>query len=181
MIDPKPASLRPEAPPPSNPVRPDPIRPTDEAARLLARGLLQAARHGALGVIDPDSGGPMVTRVAVGWDGAAALILVSDLSAHTQALRRDPACSLLVGEPGPKGDPLTHPRLTLMARAVVADKAAGREAWLAAHPKAQLYIDFADFRLLRLVPVAAHLNGGFGRAFRLTAADLTSDPSPADP
>jgi putative heme iron utilization protein len=159
-----------------DPVRPDPVRPADDAARTLAREIALKARFGALGVIDPATGGPMVTRVATLWqadaEGPAALILVSDLSLHTVALGRDPACSLLLGEPGAKGDPLTHPRLTLMARAGPADKAALRAAWLAAHPKAALYYDFADFRLLRLVPHLAHLNGGFGRAWRLSSADL---------
>ena len=156
--------------------RPDPVRPADDAARALARKIALAGRFGALGVIDPATGGPMVTRVAALWDdgaeGPAALILVSDLSLHTAALGRNPACSLLLGEPGAKGDPLTHPRLTLMTRARPADKAALRAAWLAAHPKAALYYDFADFRLLRLVPHLAHLNGGFGRAWRLAPADL---------
>lgn len=156
--------------------RPDPVRPADDAARALAREIAQGARFGALGVIDPATGGPMVTRVATLWDegaaGPAALILVSDLSLHTAALGQNPACSLLLGEPGPKGDPLTHPRLTLMAQARPADKAALRATWLAAHPKATLYYDFADFRLLRLEPHLAHLNGGFGRAWRLFAADL---------
>ena len=156
--------------------RPDPVRPADDAARALAREIAQGARFGALGVIDPATGGPMVTRVATLWEegaaGPAALILVSDLSLHTAALGQNPACSLLLGEPGPKGDPLTHPRLTLMAQARPADKAARRAAWLAAHPKATLYYDFADFRLLRLEPHLAHLNGGFGRAWRLFAADL---------
>lgn len=100
--------------------RPDPVRPADDAARALAREIAQGARFGALGVIDPATGGPMVTRVATLWDegaaGPAALILVSDLSLHTAALGQNPACSLLLGEPGPKGDPLTHPRLTLMAQ-----------------------------------------------------------------
>lgn len=152
--------------------RPDPIRPTTEEARALALRLLAEATHGALGVIDPESRGPLVTRVATGWDGTAALILVSTLALHSRALLADPAASLLVGEPGPKGDPLAHPRLTLMARAEPADKAAARGAWLAKHPKAGLYYDFADFLLLRLVPWAAHLNGGFGQAFRLTPGDL---------
>lgn len=152
--------------------RPDPIRPTTDEARALARRLLTNARHGALGVLDPESRGPLVTRVAVGWDGAAALILVSTLSFHTKALLADPACSLLVGEPGPKGDPLTHPRLSLQACAEAADKASHRDAWLAGHPKATLYYDFADFLLLRLVPAGAFLNGGFGQAFRLAPGDL---------
>jgi putative heme iron utilization protein len=158
--------------------RPDPIRPTDDEARALARRLLLDARHGALGVIDPESGGPFVTRIAVGWDGKAALALVSTLAQHTRSLQANPACSLLVGEPGPKGDPLVHPRLTLLARAEPADKAAHRDGWLFQHPKTTLYYDFADFLLLRLGVRSAFLNGGFGKAFRLTPEDLR-DPAGA--
>lgn len=156
---------------------PDPIRPTDDEARALSRALIAGARFGALAVIDPTTGGPHVTRVAVGQDGGVPLLLVSTLAAHTRALLADPACSLLVGEPGPKGDPLTHPRLTLHARAEPADKAALRARWLADHPKTKLYYDFADFHLMRLVPVSGHLNGGFARAFILTPKDLL--PAPA--
>lgn len=148
----------------------DPIRPTDDDARNLAQGLLRGATYGALGVLV--DGAPMVTRVAVGMAGADPLILVSTLSEHTRALLADPACSLLVGEPGPKGDPLTHPRLTLQCLAESAEKATHRGAWLDRHPKSKLYIDFGDFLFLRLAVQAAHLNGGFGKAFRLTASDL---------
>lgn len=150
-----------------------PIRPTDDEARLLARRLLADARHGALGVLDPASGHPLVSRVAVGLDGAAAepLILVSSLALHAGALRADPRCSLLIGEPG-RGDPLAHPRLTLVARAEGASKEALRAGWLAAHPKSALYYDFADVALLRLRVEGAHLNGGFGRAYRLAPEDL---------
>jgi len=158
----------------------DPIRPTDDAARALARGLIDAARFGALGVIDPASGAPMVSRVAVATDaGGAPVTLISDLSAHTRALAETPLCSLLVGEPGPKGDPLTHPRLTLQCRAESADKPALRARYLTRHPKARLYFDFGDFRILRLCVLAAHLNGGFGKAFRLGPRDLgLPDPAP---
>lgn len=158
--------------------RPSPIRPTDDEARRLARSLVEGARHGALGVRDPDSGAPMVTRIAVvrGPDGAP-LALVSDLSHHTRALKADPACSLLVGEPGGRGDPLTHPRLTIQARAAFVprdsdDHARLRRHYLARQPKAKLYIDFGDFALVRLVPTGAFLNGGFGKAFVLTPGDL---------
>ena len=154
------------------PERLDPIRPTDDEARALARRLLAEARHGALGVIDPETQGPFVTRVAVGWDGEAVLVLVSTLAQHTRALEAEPASSLLFGEPGPKGDPLTHPRLTLQTRAELSDKAAHREGWLAQHPKSALYYDFADFRMMRLVVRSAFLNGGFGKAFRLGPEDL---------
>jgi len=158
----------------------DPIRPTDDAARALARGLLAEARHGALAVRLPDDGTPMVTRIAIALDTARAPItLISTLSQHTRALRADPACSLLVGEPGPRGDPLTHPRLTIQARADFiprpgADHDLQRAAYLEQVPKARLYIDFADFSLVRLQIAAAFLNGGFGKAYRLSAGDLTA-------
>jgi putative heme iron utilization protein len=157
-----------------------PIRPTDDDARALARGLIDSARFGALGVLDPDGQGPLVTRIAVATDAEGRpLTLISDLSLHTRALRLNPACSLLVGEPGQKGDPLTHPRLTIQARAEFvargeAEHARLRTRYLAQIPKAKLYIDFADFSLVRLLPIGAHLNGGFGKAFVLTPDDLAA-------
>lgn len=157
---------------------PSSIRPTDDEARVLARTLLGTAAFGALGVRDPGTGAPMVTRIAVATapDGVP-LTLISDLSQHTRALRADPVCSLLVGEPGPKGDPLTHPRLTVQARAVFTDRSDARHSdlrghYLAQQPKAKLYIDFGDFSLVRLEPTGAFLNGGFGKAFVLTPKDL---------
>lgn len=155
-----------------------PIRPTDDEARTLARQLLDHAVFGALGVIDPRTLGPMVTRVAVGTDAQGRPVsLVSDLSAHTQALRADPRCSLLVGEPGTRGDPLTHPRLTLAGRGRFVRKGADgydalRQRWLEGHRKSALYIDFADFSFVVIDVETAHLNGGFGRAFVLTPDDL---------
>jgi putative heme iron utilization protein len=157
---------------------PNPIRPTDTEARSLARGLITQARFAALGVIDPDHGGPMVTRIAFGTapDGQP-LTLVSDLSHHTRALKADPTASLLLGEPGPRGDPLTHPRLTLQARArFLRHGEAGHDElaahYLRDHPKAKLYIGFADFSFVLFDVQGAYLNGGFGRAFVLTPQDM---------
>lgn len=155
-----------------------PIRQTDEGARALARQLIGEARHGALGVIDPATGAPQVTRIAVGTtpDGQI-LTLVSDLSAHTVALKAHPACSLLLGEPGPRGDPLTHPRITLSCKAgfvAHGTEAYGqlRDHYLTTHPKALLYIDFTDFSFVVFTVSAAALNGGFGKAFQLGPCDL---------
>ncbi len=150
----------------------NPIRPTDDDARLLAHQLLNDARHAALGTIDPTTQSPMVSRVAIAWMEGAAYILISDLSLHTKALYENSGCSVLVGEPGAKGDPLTHPRVTLQCSARTADKAALKQAWLSVHPKSKLYFDFADFQMMRLDVTEAHLNGGFGKAFHLTPADL---------
>ncbi len=160
------------------PDRINPIRDTDDAARAVARGLLGRARTAALAVIDPETGGPYVSRIAFGRapDGTC-LALLSDLALHARALRADPRASLLVGEPGAKGDPLTHPRLTLRvtAQPVTSDEARTRlrQIWLALQPKSTLYVDFADFRFYRFDIVSAHLNGGFGKAYALDENDLT--------
>ncbi|WP_425053032.1 HugZ family protein [Psychromarinibacter sp. S121] len=156
----------------------DPIRPTDDEARALARRLLDDARFAALAVSLPDTGTPMVTRIALARDEQGGpMTLISSLSQHTAALRASPACSLLVGEPGERGDPLTHPRLTLQCTADFLPRPGAahdrlRALYLEQIPKAKLYIDFGDFTLVRLVVQEGFLNGGFGKAFRLTAEDL---------
>ena len=155
----------------------DPFRPPDDDARALARRLLAGAPHAALAVLEPGGGHPLASRVAVALDaGGAPLLLLSSLSGHTVALAADARCSLLVGEPG-AGDPLAHPRLTVVGRAARLERpsdahAHARERWLERHPKAALYVDFGDFAFWRLEPERALLNGGFGRAYRLAATDL---------
>ena len=158
--------------------KPNVLRETDDEARRLARVLLRSARSGALAVLEPDGNGfPFVSRALIGIDiDGAPVILVSRLSTHTQALLADRRASLLTGEPG-KGDPLAHPRLTVQCEAeeVLRDSAAHgriRERFLRRHPKARLYVDFPDFGFFRLMPLRASLNGGFGRAYVLTAEDL---------
>lgn len=148
------------------------INPTTPEAIATAKSLLATARFAALAVTHPETGHPYVSRVAVAADQAEVLMLISTLSVHTQALQAHPNCALLIGEPGAKGDPLTHPRMTLSGLAVSTDKAAYKHHWLTAIPKAQLYYDFADFQMYRMTPSAIDLNGGFGKAFRLTPTDL---------
>ncbi|MEO0751506.1 MAG: pyridoxamine 5-phosphate oxidase [Pseudomonadota bacterium] len=157
----------------------NPIRPTDDEARALARGLLDNARFGAIAVTDPETLSPSVTRIAMATTPMGAPVtLISDLSSHTTALRANPRASLLLGEPGPKGDPLTHPRITLDCQTrflLKGDEGYDpmRNHYLSTHPKAKLYIDFLDFNFVIFDVLDARLNGGFGKAFRLTPADLS--------
>lgn len=150
----------------------DPINPTTDDARQMAQNLLQSTRFAALAVTHRDQNTPYVARVAMLWHDGALLTLISTLSLHTKALAANPACAALIGEPGDKGDPLTHPRMTLICTAREVNKSARKEAWLAAIPKAQLYYDFSDFKVYALSVSEAHLNGGFGKAFILGADDL---------
>lgn len=148
----------------------DPFLPADNDARALARRLLTETRHGALGVLR--DGLPFVTRIALAPDGASLVTFVSDLAPHTALLRKHPQASLLIGETG-KDDPLAHPRLTLQVTVRPLEKTGrAQHLYLTHQPKAQLYIGFSDFHLFRLVPTEAHLNAGFGKAYRLSPADL---------
>lgn len=157
--------------------RPDPVQPANAAAMVLAQGLLTLG-HAALAWSDPDTGTPGISRIAFARDPEVGLLtLISGLAPHFRALQANPACALMLGEVGEKGDPLTHPRLMIQARAafVAPDDPARpemRARWLARAPKATVYIDLPDFAFVRLTPVSALLNGGFGRAHRIDPADL---------
>lgn len=162
----------------NTPPQRDPVLVADDAARAQARALIAQATHAALAWTDPQSLTPGISRIGFGLTlEGAPLTLVSTLAPHVAALRAHPACAVMLGEVGPGGDPLTHPRLMLRARAVfiAADdpsRAELRDAWLKGHPKAALYVDFADFHFVRLHPVSGLLNAGFARAFHLSATDL---------
>jgi putative heme iron utilization protein len=153
---------------------PDPTPPADPSDVAQARRLVQLA-HGALSYIAAD-GFPGISRIALRRDKAGGLMtLISALAPHFAGLKAHPDCALMLGEPGPKGDPLTHPRLMLRARAVFTnpeERPALRDIWLAAHPKAKLYVDFTDFAFVRLTPTSALLNAGFGKARLLSANEL---------
>lgn len=161
----------------------DVIRETDAEAIRLGKTLLREARYGALGVLDPETGAPFVSRAGVATDvDGTPLILISLLAAHTGALLADPRCSLLLGEPG-KGDALAHPRISLSCTAVKLERGTAAHAraerrYLNRNPKAKLYADLGDFSFFRLEIRNASLNGGLGKAYLLTSADLlTTGPA----
>lgn len=154
--------------------RPDPVAAADAEARALAHRLLQAS-HAALAWTDPATGTPGISRIAFADDPELGPVtLISGLAPHFAALRAHPDCALMLGEIGAKGDPMTHPRLMIRAKATFLDRPdpALRDRWLARNPKARIYIDLPDFAFVRLVAQSALLNGGFARAFRLTPEDL---------
>lgn len=157
--------------------RADPVQPANDEALALVRQLLTPG-HAALAWADPDTRTPGISRIAFHRDPEAGLLtLVSGLAPHFRALRDCPDCALMLGEVGDKGDPLTHPRLMIRARAsfIAPDDPARpgiRDRWLARNPKATVYIDLPDFAFVRLTPTSALLNGGFARAFHIRPEDL---------
>lgn len=146
----------------------------------VAKELLRRARSGALATNDPQSGFPLATLVNVATDvDGAPLLLLSGLSLHTRNVQADGRVSLLLAEQG-KGDPLAHPRLTLVGTCQPDEDARSRRRFLAKHPKSQLYVDLPDFRFWRLHVQAVHLNGGFARAARLGPDDVLTEVSDAE-
>ncbi|MCX7303801.1 MAG: DUF2470 domain-containing protein [Hyphomicrobiales bacterium] len=158
----------------------DVIRATDADSIRLAKSLLRSARVGALAVIESGTGHPLASRVGVATDAdGTPLILVSQLSAHTGAIRAEPRCALLVGETG-KGDPLAHPRMTIVCRAAklepgTAARARAERRYINHNPKAKLYVGLGDFSFFRLEVERANLNGGFGKAYLMATDDLIVD------
>jgi len=153
--------------------------------KSVAKGLLRTARAGSLATLDRNTGHPFASLVNVATDvDGSPIILVSRLSTHTANLEKDARASVLVASGG-KGDPLAHPRLTIVGAFVQVPREAAEEPrlrrrFLARHPKSALYAGFGDFSFWRLAAVSAHLNGGFARAADLQAIDVLTDLTGAE-
>src|ERR1700751_3488829 len=86
----------------------------DFDAIATAKKLLRSIRAGALATIDRNTGHPFGSLVHVATDSdGSPLILISRLSSHTANLEMDSRASVLLATAG-KGDPLAHPRLTVL-------------------------------------------------------------------
>jgi putative heme iron utilization protein len=166
--------------------RPPPrAAPPEPSHAERARTLVAGQSRGALSTIAVDLAGmPFGSVVTYGLDGAARpCFFVSTLAEHTRNLEADPRASLLVVEDTPSGaDPLASGRVTLMGTvAEVADadeRAEARSSYLSANPAA-FYVDYGDFRCLRLQVESVRYVGGFGRMSWVDVAAFTA--AEADP
>lgn len=141
-----------------------------------ARKLLRAARVASLATAT--GGQPFASLVTPACaPDLSILLLLSELSEHTRHLRSESRCSVLVSGPPKSANPQTAPRLTVTGLAETVDDAALQARFLAVHPYAALYADFGDFALWRIRPQGGLYVGGFARAARLRAADLSPDPA----
>jgi putative heme iron utilization protein len=154
--------------------------PEDFSPILVAKELLRVTRAGALATIDRNTGHPFSSLVNVATDAdGSPIILVSRLSTHTANIEVDPRAAVLLASNG-QGDPLAHPRLTVIGTFAnincdAPDGARVRRRFLSRHPKSRLYAGFSDFSFWRLHVASAHLNGGFARAADLKASDIITN------
>jgi putative heme iron utilization protein len=148
--------------------------PIEDAPWWQARRLLRAARAGTLATTIAGQPFTALVTPACAQD-LSVLLFLSDLSEHTRHLRADPRCALLVTGAAESANAQTAPRLTVTGLAALEPDPALKARWLALHPYAAMYADFADFALWRIRPAAGMFVGGFARAARLKAQDILPD------
>lgn len=156
---------------PSDQARPAGARPAppEPSHAERARTLVASQTRGSLSTIAlSPAGTPFGSVVTYGLDPAGhPTFFVSTMAEHTRNLGADPRASLLVVEDTPAGaDPLASGRVTLLGSAEEVmdpdERAAARAGYLAANPAA-FYVDYGDFRCLRLTVTDIRYVGGFGR------------------
>jgi heme iron utilization protein len=139
----------------------------------LVRRLIRNAWKGTLSTLERDGGHPYASLVAIATaaDGTP-LLLLSGLAEHTKNIAVDSRASILFDGTASGRAALTGPRVTVVGRIFEAPSQSARPRYLARHPDASQFIDFADFRLLALEVEWAHLVAGFGRIVRLGRSDV---------
>ena len=144
-------------------------------ARSLIRGAASATLASAA------AGQPFASLVTPApAPDLSPLLWLSSLSEHTRHLAAEPRCALMFAGTPDGPNPQTAPRVTVTGLAEpVPEAEAGplKARWLARHPYAALYADFADFALWRVRIGGALQVGGFARAERIRAAELAPDPA----
>jgi putative heme iron utilization protein len=155
------------------------------APALEARRLLRAADRAALASALPPgvparlplgSGWPFASLVLLTVDHAGIpLLLISDLALHSRNIGHDGRVALLIDGAAGGADPLTGPRVAVLGEADPIDDPEAKARILRRHPSAALYAEFADFRLYRVRPAAAHYVAGFGKIHWIAGSDLLFD------
>ncbi|HYR26945.1 MAG TPA: DUF2470 domain-containing protein, partial [Thermoanaerobaculia bacterium] len=159
---------------------PDPSLEPTHAERV--RTLLASERVGTLATQSQRHAGfPFASVMPYALtEDAAPLFLISAMAIHTQNALADPRASLLVMQSGGDADPLGSPRATLMGHVQRVESSEElRAAYLARHPSAKYWIDFADFSFFRLEVSDVYFVGGFGVMGWVAANDYAS--AEADP
>jgi heme iron utilization protein len=156
---------------------------TDFDPIAVTKRLLRTSPLGSLATLREGSTNPFCSLVNIGTlpDGSP-IILVSRLAVHTRNIAADKRVSLLLSEQAAP-DPLAAPRISISGSAEpLTDEgsvAVARRRYLAAHPSAELFVNFADFSFHQIAIGTVHLVGGFGRIFDLKGSEVLTQVSDA--
>lgn len=154
--------------------------PLPDDNKWALRQVVRACPKACLSTLMAEDGAPYGSLVTVAIDhDLAPVLLLSGLSDHSRNIAADHRVSVLFDGTDGHANPQTGPRVTLMGRAERCADPRLRARFLARHPGAALYADFADFSLWRVVPERVHFVGGFGRAVWFSAPFGLSEPTNA--
>jgi putative heme iron utilization protein len=157
------------------------IRPS---AAEEARTIAASTNTGTLATLTAD-GDPWASYVTYGLLGGAPVLCVSNLAEHGRNLTVDPRASIAIVAPQRDADPLASGRVTLagvVAEPTGDERAAARDAHLAAVAAAKYYIDYTDFSLWVLRVRRVRWVGGYGRMDSATGEDYSAaQPDPVSP
>jgi putative heme iron utilization protein len=129
-----------------------------------ARDLIRGIGVASLATLEAGTGNPYASMITVATEtDGSPLFLISKLALHTRNIEADPRASMLFTMTGDSPDPLALGRVSAMGVAERVEGGLARTRFLARHPEAEVYIDFADFALWRLRVEKAHYVGGFGK------------------
>lgn len=143
-----------------------------KTARDVVRGCLTAS----LASLEPETGDPAISLVAVATDlTAAPIILISDLARHTHNLKSDARTALLFDATGGYDAPLEGARVSLKGQLQPTEDEAHAARFLARHDDARGYASFDDFAFWRLEVETAYMVAGFGRIHEISAETYLLD------
>ena len=155
--------------------------PKLKQAEADSRALVRSALKGALATVHNAIGHPYASLVLTATEpDGTPVFLISRLALHTQNLQNDSRATMLVDGTCDAEDPMTGARVTLIGHAQPTKSVTVRARFLARHPAAEGYADFADFAFYALHPERAHFIGGFGRIVDLDATGVLLPMDGAD-
>jgi putative heme iron utilization protein len=139
-----------------------------------ARDLIGGATRGVLSTLGPDGGFPHASIVDLApVDGGDVITLLSALAVHRKYVEADDRASILIAPFLGDDDAMMRPRVTLVGHlALEPDREVYRDAYLAAHPEAEMYLKLPDFAFFRLRTERARYIAGFGRMGWLDGVEL---------
>ena len=161
-----------------------PVNTVRPSAAEEARTIAASTNTGTLASLTAD-GDPWASFVTFGLLGGAPVLCVSNLAEHGRNLAGDPRASIAIVAPGTQDDPLASGRITLAGHVEEPtgdERAAAREAHLAAVDAAKYYIDYSDFSLWVLRVARVRWVGGYGRMDSTSGqAYAEAQPDPVTP
>lgn len=140
------------------------------ARRLLRRAVSAVLATGDASINAAHHGAPSASLVTIATNTCGSpLMLLSDIAHHTQNLAADERAALLIDGTEGFSNPQEGPRVTFSGSIRKTRHAADHGRFLARHPNAASYADFADFNFYKMAVDRVHFVGGFASAYWLSA------------